>query len=249
MSAPHDPTYDAAAAEAAAAAAGAGAPHPPVPPSPIVPAASSHNANADRAVPAAEPAEDPTDEAPPAAQILPAVPPTAPRYTDADLHRHDVLSGRGGFVNAHPGNHHLRALCQYRKKEWDDGNNATKRRIAIEIYGMIRKLNPPGRFLKKEIVPGGASGGGGKGGGSNKQANHKRAAEEAETSATAAAVAAEVIAGAATTDSAEASAGELLVEFELGLCVQIYGSIHVLYCIVLDEVCHQSLPYMYSVLC
>ena len=116
---------------------------------------------------------------------------------------------------------------------------------------MIRKLNPPGRFLKKEIVPGGAaSGAGGKGGGSNKQANHKRAAGEAETSATAA-VAAEVIAGAATTDSAEASAGELLVEFEfeLGLCVQIYGSIHVVYCIVLDEVCHQSLPYMYSVLC
>ena len=215
MSAPNDPTYDAAAAEAAAAAAIADAtaaaadgaeapppPPPPVPPSPIVPAAASAQVQA---------------EVRPEGNSNPVIPADAPRYADADLHRHDVLSGRGGYVNAHPGNHHLRTLCHHRKAEWEAGSNATKRRIALEIYGMIRRLDPPGRFLKKEIVPGsGSSGGGGAGGKGKQQAG--QVAEEAETSATAtaAAVAAEVIAGATTTtaagggDSAEASAGELV---------------------------------------
>jgi hypothetical protein len=216
MSAPNDPTYDAAAAEAAAAAAIADAtavaaaaadgaeappPPPPVPPSPIVPAAASAQVQA---------------EVRPEGNSNPVIPADAPRYADADLHRHDVLSGRGGYVNAHPGNHHLRTLCHHRKAEWEAGSNATKRRIALEIYGMIRRLDPPGRFLKKEIVPGSGSGGGGAGGKGKQQAG--QVAEEAETSATAtaAAVAAEVIAGATTTtaagggDSAEASAGELV---------------------------------------
>lgn len=198
MSAPNDPTnYDAAAAEAAAAAAAiadataAAAAAGAVPPSPIVPAGSSKTTEAAATTEDAEVAAATAEVAPPAA--APVISPTAPRYHDPDLHRHDVLSGRGGFVNAHPGNHHLRALCAYRKKEWDDGNHATKRRIAIEIYQMVRKLNPPGRFLKKEIVSSGS-------GGEGKKKGKGKATEEAnETSATAtaAAVAAEVIDGAA----------------------------------------------------
>ena len=156
---------------------------------------------------------DPTDAEAAAAAIadvhgaapaspLEIVPVEAPRYTDADLHRHDVLSGRGGYVNAHPGNHHLRTICQYRKAEWDAGTTATKRRIAIEIYGMVRALNPPGRFLKKEIVPASAVKA------AAKASKKGKKAEEDDAAATAAAVAAEVIAGAA--NDAAASAGEFL---------------------------------------
>ena len=173
MSTTNDPTMPPIdeAAMAAAAIADATASAPPVPPSPLV--ASGGGTVVGGSV----------------------IPPGVPRFHDSDLHRHDVLSGRGGYVNAHPGNHHVRTMCAHRKPEWDAGTNATKRRIAIEIYGMIRSLSPPGRFLRKEVAVGGRGGPSGRKGG--------RAEEEVSATA---AVAAEVIDGAAA--DAEASAGE-----------------------------------------
>jgi hypothetical protein len=68
------------------------------------------------------------------------------------VHNHDVLSGRGAFVNGHLGNARLRQLAQERKPQFDAGNFAEKRALATEIVGIIRALDPPGRFLKRVIA-------------------------------------------------------------------------------------------------
>ena len=67
---------------------------------------------------------------------------------------HDVLSGRGGAVNGHPGNAHFRQLCIMHKRQFDSGNSATKRHIAADIVDMIQSLDPPGRFLKQREFSG-----------------------------------------------------------------------------------------------
>ncbi|CAJ1954774.1 unnamed protein product [Cylindrotheca closterium] len=65
------------------------------------------------------------------------------------VHSHDVLSGRGAFVNGHVGNNRLRTLALERKNQFDAGNYTEKRALATEIVHIIRSLKPPGRFLKK----------------------------------------------------------------------------------------------------
>lgn len=65
------------------------------------------------------------------------------------VHEHDILSGRGAFVNGHSGNERFRTLAIERKPQFDSGNYSEKRALATEIVGMIRSLDPPGRFLKK----------------------------------------------------------------------------------------------------
>lgn len=65
------------------------------------------------------------------------------------VHDHDVLSGRGAFVNGHIGNSRLRTLALERKAQFDSGNYTEKRSLATEIVQIIRALKPPGRFLKK----------------------------------------------------------------------------------------------------
>jgi hypothetical protein len=65
------------------------------------------------------------------------------------VHDHDVLSGRGAFVNGHIGNERFRQLAIERKDRFDAGNYADKRALATEIVGIIRSLDPPGRFLKR----------------------------------------------------------------------------------------------------
>lgn len=73
------------------------------------------------------------------------------------VHDHDVLSGRGAFVNGHIGNQRLRGLAIERKIQFDKGNYSEKRALATEIVGIIRSLDPPGRFLKRvtggNVVP------------------------------------------------------------------------------------------------
>lgn len=68
------------------------------------------------------------------------------------VHSHDVLSGRGAFVNGHVGNSRLRSLALERKVQFDAGNYTEKRSLATEIVHIIRTLKPPGRFLKKVIA-------------------------------------------------------------------------------------------------
>jgi hypothetical protein len=65
------------------------------------------------------------------------------------VHAHDVLCGRGAYVNGHVGNARLRELALDRKKAFDHGNYTDKRHLAMDMVQMIHQLDPPGRFLKK----------------------------------------------------------------------------------------------------
>lgn len=69
------------------------------------------------------------------------------------VHDHDVLSGRGVNISGHPGNQRYRTLILTRK----DGDycekytTSEKRAVAEEIIKHIHSLDPPGRFLKREV--------------------------------------------------------------------------------------------------
>jgi hypothetical protein len=65
------------------------------------------------------------------------------------VHDHDILCGRGAFVNGHIGNARLRDLAHARKKPFDSGNYTEKRTLAMEVVTIVRSLDPPGRFLKR----------------------------------------------------------------------------------------------------
>lgn len=65
------------------------------------------------------------------------------------VHDHDILSGRGAFVNAHAGNVRLRQLAQQRKDQFNGATCFEKKALATEIVTIIRSLEPPGRFLKR----------------------------------------------------------------------------------------------------
>lgn len=67
------------------------------------------------------------------------------------VHDHDVLNGRGVNIASHPGNERFRSLINTRQ---DDSyctsfTTSEKRALAEEVISHIRKLDPPGRFLKR----------------------------------------------------------------------------------------------------
>lgn len=64
----------------------------------------------------------------------------------------DVLSGRGGRINAHPGNVQFRELVKRFRGTYlsPETKKLEKVKIAAGIVGMIRSMNPPGRFLREE---------------------------------------------------------------------------------------------------
>ena len=63
----------------------------------------------------------------------------------------DVLCGRGGSINSHPGNGRFRDLVEKRKRIYLTARfKREKRLIASSIVSEIRGLTPPGRFLTKE---------------------------------------------------------------------------------------------------
>jgi hypothetical protein len=67
-------------------------------------------------------------------------------------HVHDVLSGRGNFVNYHAGNEHFRALvCKY-KLEYVKSPKPEKRKFSRMIVDEIQNRNPAGRFLKQDLA-------------------------------------------------------------------------------------------------
>jgi len=65
-------------------------------------------------------------------------------------HAHDVLSGRGNFVNYHAGNEHFRALVRKHKVAYVACPKPQKAKYSKMIVDEIRSLNPPGRFLKQD---------------------------------------------------------------------------------------------------
>ena len=67
-------------------------------------------------------------------------------------HEHDVLSGRGNFVNYHAGNEHFRALVRKHKVAYVACPKPQKGKFSRIIVDEIRSRNPPGRFLKQDQV-------------------------------------------------------------------------------------------------
>mmetsp|Transcript_27875 Transcript_27875/g.52537 ORF Transcript_27875/g.52537 Transcript_27875/m.52537 type:complete len:966 (-) Transcript_27875:599-3496(-) len=67
-------------------------------------------------------------------------------------HAHDVLSGRGGRINSHPGNIRFREMVDAYKREYLDPRTkkVEKARIAARIVNTIRTLDPKGKFLKED---------------------------------------------------------------------------------------------------
>mmetsp|Transcript_834 Transcript_834/g.1182 ORF Transcript_834/g.1182 Transcript_834/m.1182 type:complete len:589 (-) Transcript_834:160-1926(-) len=62
----------------------------------------------------------------------------------------DVLCGRGGLTNHHPGNVLFRKLVRSKQEEYLRATKRDKAGVAREIVDTIRHLDPPGRFLKKD---------------------------------------------------------------------------------------------------
>lgn len=65
-------------------------------------------------------------------------------------HEHDVLSGRGNFVNYHAGNEHFRALVRKHKFEYVRCPKPQKGKFSRMIVEEIKNRHPPGRFLKQD---------------------------------------------------------------------------------------------------
>jgi len=65
-------------------------------------------------------------------------------------HDHDVLSGRGNFVNYHAGNEYFRALVRKHKVAYVACPKPQKGRFSRMIVDEIKYRNPPGRFLKQD---------------------------------------------------------------------------------------------------
>jgi hypothetical protein len=67
-------------------------------------------------------------------------------------HEHDVLSGRGNFVNYHAGNEHFRALVRKHKVDYVKCPKPQKGKFSKVIVDEIKSRNPPGRFLKQDAT-------------------------------------------------------------------------------------------------
>jgi hypothetical protein len=65
-------------------------------------------------------------------------------------HDHDVLSGRGNFVNYHAGNEYFRSLVRSHKIAYIACPKPQKGKFSRIIVDEIRNRNPPGRFLKQD---------------------------------------------------------------------------------------------------
>ena len=63
-------------------------------------------------------------------------------------HENDVMYGRGGGTNHHPGNKRYRKMVEDRKLEYVNSKRLDKPLVALEIIREWRGQVPPGRFLK-----------------------------------------------------------------------------------------------------
>lgn len=67
----------------------------------------------------------------------------------AHLSDSDVLCGRGGMTNHHPGNMRFREMVRQLQPDYFRASKCHKSKIAKSIVDVIRTQDPPGRFLKK----------------------------------------------------------------------------------------------------
>mmetsp|Transcript_5494 Transcript_5494/g.7686 ORF Transcript_5494/g.7686 Transcript_5494/m.7686 type:complete len:420 (+) Transcript_5494:60-1319(+) len=70
--------------------------------------------------------------------------------TRKDIHAHDVLSGRGGASNNHPGNEAFRQLVNKVKFDYLQCPKREKPLLAMRIVQAVRAQSPPGRFLQHD---------------------------------------------------------------------------------------------------
>jgi len=63
-------------------------------------------------------------------------------------HPHDVMFGRGGGTNHHPGNKRYRQMVEDRKVDYINSKRLDKPLVALDIIKTWRAQSPPGRFLK-----------------------------------------------------------------------------------------------------
>lgn len=70
----------------------------------------------------------------------------------SDLNENDVLCGRGGRINNHPGNIAFRTIVEEYKREYLDPRTRKleKAHVAARLVAQIRAANPSGRFLKDD---------------------------------------------------------------------------------------------------
>lgn len=68
-------------------------------------------------------------------------------------HNHDVLCGRGGGINSHPGNIAFRNWVRERKEAYNLAHTkAAKTNVSREILDRVASRKPPGRFLQREEI-------------------------------------------------------------------------------------------------
>jgi len=68
---------------------------------------------------------------------------------------HDVLCGRGGGINSHPGNQTFRNWVRERKEAYNLAvSKVEKAKVSRDILDRVANLSPAGRFLQREDFPG-----------------------------------------------------------------------------------------------
>ncbi|CAB9521604.1 Nitrilase family, member 2 [Seminavis robusta] len=76
---------------------------------------------------------------------------TASQGCISQPHAHDVLSGRGAGITKHPGNKRWRELIHNNREKYTSLPRNQRPLIAEQIVKAVRSLNPPGRFLSKDV--------------------------------------------------------------------------------------------------
>jgi hypothetical protein len=69
-------------------------------------------------------------------------------------HANDILMGRGGKNNQHVGNERFRGLARLQSERYRLASKKGKSTISRELVRQVRMMNPPGRFLKKNVDSG-----------------------------------------------------------------------------------------------
>jgi hypothetical protein len=77
-----------------------------------------------------------------------AEPPNNSQAITSDYNEKDVLSGRGGGTNLHPGNRYYRDLIFNHRKTYDVASKANKPNVSRKVVKMVRDSG--GRFLRKD---------------------------------------------------------------------------------------------------
>mmetsp|Transcript_28774 Transcript_28774/g.58726 ORF Transcript_28774/g.58726 Transcript_28774/m.58726 type:complete len:338 (-) Transcript_28774:735-1748(-) len=71
--------------------------------------------------------------------------PIPPQSYIKEVSENDVICGRGGKVNNHPGNKRFRQFIQQFKHEYMNETKQKKPMVALRVLELVKRSNPPGR--------------------------------------------------------------------------------------------------------